>query len=44
MIPMTKADEMIDVSDVAAALIERAGPMGAMKLMKLTYYVQAWHA
>ncbi len=35
---------MIEVSDVAAALIERAGPMGAMKLMKLTYYVQAWHA
>ena len=44
MIPMTKADEMIDVSDVAAALIERAGPMGSMKLMKLTYYAQAWHA
>ena len=44
IIPMREADEMIEVSDVAAALIERAGPMGAVKLMKLTYYAQAWHA
>lgn len=35
---------MIDVSDVAAALIERTGPVGSMKLMKLAYYAQAWHA
>jgi uncharacterized phage-associated protein len=30
-----------DVHDVAAALIERAGPMTAMKLEKLAYYAQA---
>lgn len=29
--------------DVAAALLEATGPMTAMKLQKLTYYVQAWH-
>lgn len=35
---------MIEVSDVAAALIEHAGAISTYKLMKLTYYVQAWHA
>lgn len=35
---------MIEVSDVAAALIERTGSLSTFQLMKLTYYVQAWHA
>lgn len=34
---------MAKVDDVAAALIERVGPMPAMKLQKLVYYCQAWH-
>jgi uncharacterized phage-associated protein len=41
---MMKAEEMIEVSDVAAALIERTGSLSTFQLMKLTYYVQAWHA
>lgn len=32
-----------DVDDVAAALLVGGGPMTAMKLQKLAYYVQAWH-
>lgn len=35
---------MADVNDVAAAIIAKQGPMTAMKLEKLTYYSQAWHA
>ena len=35
---------MIEVSDIAAALIERTGSLSTFQLMKLTYYVQAWHA
>lgn len=31
------------VDDVAAALLEAAGPMTAMKRQKMVYYVQAWH-
>jgi uncharacterized phage-associated protein len=32
------------VNDVAAAILERGGTMTAMKLQKLVYYSQAWHA
>lgn len=34
---------MADVHDVAAYILEKAGPMTAMKLQKLVYYSQAWH-
>lgn len=34
---------MADVLDVAAYILERHGPMTAMKLHKLLYYSQAWH-
>jgi uncharacterized phage-associated protein len=34
---------MARVDDVAAALLSRTGPITAMKLQKLVYYVQAWH-
>lgn len=34
---------MATAHDVAAYIIERAGPMSAMKLQKLVYYSQAWH-
>lgn len=30
--------------DVAAAFLDALGPMDAMKLQKLVYYAQAWHA
>lgn len=33
---------MARVADVAAYILERAGPMSAMKLQKLVYYSQAW--
>lgn len=33
---------MARVYDVAQAILERAGPMSAMKLQKLVYYCQAW--
>ncbi len=33
---------MASVHDVAAYIIERQGPMTAMKLEKLVYYSQAW--
>ena len=35
---------MVDVLDVATALIERSRPLTTYQLQKLTYYVQAWHA
>lgn len=35
---------MVDVLDVATALVERARPLTTYQLQKLTYYVQAWHA
>lgn len=35
---------MADVNDVATAILSREGPMTAMKLQKLVYYCQAWHA
>jgi uncharacterized phage-associated protein len=31
------------VQDVAAYILQRRGPMTAMKLQKLVYYAQAWH-
>lgn len=31
------------VHDVAAYIVDRKGPMTAMKLQKLIYYCQAWH-
>lgn len=34
---------MANVRDVAAYILERHGPMTAMKLQKLCYYSQAWH-
>lgn len=34
---------MASVHDVAAYILEKAGPMSAMKLQKLTYYSQAWN-
>lgn len=34
---------MASAHDVAAYILERAGPMTAMKLQKLVYYSQAWH-
>lgn len=33
---------MADVHDVAAYILEKSGPMTAMKLQKLVYYCQAW--
>lgn len=33
---------MANVYDVAAYILERHGPMTAMKLQKLVYYSQAW--
>src|SRR5919197_3547989 len=33
---------MANAHDVAAALLERVGPVTTMKLPKLVYYVQAW--
>lgn len=34
---------MANVHDVAALILECAGPVDAMKLEKLAYYSQAWH-
>jgi uncharacterized phage-associated protein len=36
-------DAMANVLDVAAYILEKRGPMTAMKLQKLIYYCQAWH-
>jgi uncharacterized phage-associated protein len=33
---------MVNVYDVAAAILRKHGPMSAMKLEKLAYYCQAW--
>ena len=33
---------MANVYDVAAHILEKSGPMTAMKLQKLVYYSQAW--
>lgn len=33
---------MANVHDVAAYILEKKGPMSAMKLQKLVYYSQAW--
>ncbi len=34
---------VVDVDDVADAVLSAAGPMTAKKLEKLVYYSQAWH-
>lgn len=34
---------MAAVDDVAAAVLERTGPIDTFKLQKLVYYCQAWH-
>ena len=34
--------QMLRAADVAAFVLEKAGPMDAMKLQKLVYYGQAW--
>lgn len=34
---------MASVDDVAAAVLERTGPIDTFKLQKLVYYCQAWH-
>lgn len=34
----------VNVVDVAEYILEKLGPMPAMKLQKLVYYSQAWHA
>lgn len=34
---------MASVHDVAAAIVDRHGPMSPTKLQKLVYYSQAWH-
>lgn len=34
---------MVDVLDVATAIVERSTRLTTMQLQKLTYYVQAWH-
>lgn len=34
---------MASVHDVAQYILEKQGPMSAMKLQKLVYYAQAWH-
>jgi uncharacterized phage-associated protein len=36
-------EQAVTVLDVAAAILERKGPMDALKLQKLVYYAQAWH-
>lgn len=33
---------MVSAHDVAAYILERSGPLSAMKLQKLVYYSQAW--
>lgn len=35
---------MASASDVAVYILREHGPMSAMKLQKLVYYSQAWHA
>ncbi len=35
---------MATVHDVAAAVLDRTGPITSMKLQKLVYYTLAWHA
>lgn len=34
---------MATAHDVAAYILDKCGPMSAMKLQKLVYYCQAWH-
>ena len=37
-----RGSEMTTVFDVAAYILEKCGPLPAMKLQKLVYYSQAW--
>ncbi len=39
---MMERDFMAQSVDVAEYILERSGPMSAMKLQKLVYYAQAW--
>ena len=36
------SNRLVSVSDVAAYILRRSGPLPAMKLQKLVYYCQAW--
>lgn len=38
-----KAQAGVNPQDVAEYILQRVGPMSAMKLQKLLYYCQAWH-
>lgn len=38
----TSVQSVVSVHDVAAYILQRLGPMTAMKLQKLVYYSQAW--
>jgi uncharacterized phage-associated protein len=40
--PKRGVAKMVSVHDVAAYIVEKHGPMTAMKLEKLVYYSQAW--
>lgn len=40
--PEPKSKPMATAHDVAAYVIEKTGPVSAMKLQKLVYYSQAW--
>jgi uncharacterized phage-associated protein len=42
MFSIGEVREMASVFDVAAYVLEKQGPMTAMKLQKLVYYSQAW--
>jgi uncharacterized phage-associated protein len=38
-----EVEVLAKVDDVAAAVLDRTGPVTSMKLQKLIYYCQAWH-
>lgn len=40
---MKGADDMADVTDVAAYILEECGSLSTMKLQKLAFYSQAYH-
>lgn len=41
---MEEVGTVPSVLDIAAAVLERTGPISTMKLQKLVYYSKAWHA
>ena len=41
-IPRTDDEGKVNAPDIAAYILERMGPISAMKLQKLVYYAQAW--